>query len=64
MKLEWFAYIHRQFGFRLMRFWGDYGDVAEAKASPEVINVTEPFTAINRERAYEKARELLLPQAS
>lgn len=57
-ELEWYAYKHNNGTLHLKRYWGDYGDIMEAKMSPFVRSVTGPFKAHNQHEAHDvmKAR--------
>lgn len=51
---EWYAYIHINWTLHVKRFFGDYGDVTEARSSDFVLHVFDPFEASSRQDAIEK----------
>ena len=57
--LKWYAYKHVNGELHLKRYWNDYGDIIEARESPFVAEVTEPFDADTRELAIAKGLGLL-----
>jgi len=53
--IQWYAYRHVNGGIHLKRFWGDYGDIEEARSSDFVAEVYGPFDATSRLQAEEIA---------
>lgn len=58
-KLEWYAYKHVNGTLHLRRFFGDMGDVKEAKESDFVSKVTGPFEANKKSQAQDIMRARL-----
>lgn len=58
-KLDWYGYKHVNGTRHLRRYFGDYEDIQEAKASPFVQEVTEIFECNNRKQAEEIMRARL-----
>ncbi len=57
--LEWYAYQHINGTLLLRRYFGDHGDIKEARESDFVKRVTGPFEAKNREVAMDIMRARL-----
>jgi hypothetical protein len=58
-KLDWYAYKHTNGSMHLRRYFGDYGDIIEARESPFVETVTEVFEANKRSQAEDIMRARL-----
>lgn len=51
MPLKWYGYIHINGTLHVKRFFGDLGDVIEARSSDFVEYVFKPFEAPTRKHA-------------
>lgn len=62
VELEWWGYLHTDGSIQVKRYFS-LRDLLEADESPFVQARTGLFTATDREAAYRKVKELLLPAA-
>ena len=52
--MQWWGYIHQNGMLQVKRFFGDMGDLDEARSSPFVLIVFQPIPAESREDAITK----------
>lgn len=58
MTLKWWAYIHTNGSIQLKRYFGPL-DLSEARESPFVRDIIQPFDAADREAAFAYVNRLV-----